>query len=47
MPYMLKKVKGGYYVVKLDDPNRAFSRKLLSREMAIKQMRALYFHDRK
>lgn len=41
MPYELKKVKGGYYVETKPTHTR-HSKKPLPREMAIKQMRALY-----
>lgn len=47
MPYELEKVPMGYYVRRkqLGDTAR-FSKKPLSREMAIKQMRALYRSER-
>jgi hypothetical protein len=41
MPYALKEVKGGYYVIN-EKTGKRYSEKPMSRERAIKQLRALY-----
>jgi len=41
MPYIVKKVPGGYKICKKADVNRCFSKKPLTREMAIKQLKAI------
>jgi hypothetical protein len=42
MPYILSKAKGGYFV-KTEDTGKKHSKKPLSKEMAQKQMKALYY----
>jgi hypothetical protein len=42
MPYDLKKAKGGYYVV-TEGTGKTHSKKPLSKDMAERQMRALYY----
>lgn len=42
MPYELKKAKGGYYVI-TQGSDKKHSKKPLTKEMAERQMRALYF----
>jgi hypothetical protein len=42
MPYEIKKVKGGYYVV-TEGTNKKHSKKPLPEERAKAQMRALYY----
>ena len=42
MPYKVKPVKGGFKVFKEGGIRRSFSRDPLTKETAIKQMRALY-----
>ena len=44
MPYEVKPVRGGFKVYK-EGTRRVFSREPLTRETAIKQMRALYASD--
>lgn len=43
MPYALKKVVGGYYVIN-EKTGKRYSEKPLSKEKAIKQLRALYLY---
>lgn len=54
MPYELKKTRKGFFVTKKDNPKtkedeskRTFSKKPLSREKAVAQLRALYLSDKK
>jgi hypothetical protein len=42
MPYILSKAKGGYFV-KTEDTGKRHSNKPLSKEMAERQMKALYY----
>jgi hypothetical protein len=42
MPYDLKKAKGGYYVV-TEASGKKHSNKPLSKDMAERQMKALYY----
>jgi len=46
MPYELNKTRGGFFVVKKDSKEK-FSKKPLPRERAVKQLRALYFSEKK
>ena len=41
MPYALKKVPGGYYVIN-ENTGKRYSEKPMTRDKAIKQLRALY-----
>ena len=45
MPYKIKKVKGGYKVILLSDPTRVFSKNPQTKEMAEKQIRAIYKYE--
>ena len=47
MPYILKKLKDGYKVCLKAHPNVCFSNKTLSKEMAIKQMKAIGISESK
>lgn len=43
MPYRIRKVKGGFKVGKKGS-KKTFSKKPMTKKMAIKQMRALHIH---
>lgn len=45
MPYTIKKVSRGFKVAKKDDLSKVFSKKALTKEMAIKQMRAIILSE--
>jgi len=47
MPYMIKPVAKGYKVAKKDDPSKVFSKKPLTRERAVKQMKAIILSELK
>lgn len=47
MPYKIKKVKDGYKVCKRDEPTKCFSKKGITKEQAIKQMKAIGLHSHK
>ena len=45
MPYEIKKVEGGYYVVKTDNTRRRFSGKPLTKKQAKKQRIAIILSE--
>lgn len=45
MPYEIKKVEGGYYVVKTDNTRRRFSGKPLTKKQAEKQRIAIILSE--
>lgn len=47
MPYIIKKVKGGYKVAKKSDPKKVFSKRPLTKEQAEKQMKAIIISEYK
>lgn len=44
MPFVIRKVEGGYMVCKKDNPKRCFSKKVMSLAMAKRQLAALHIH---
>ena len=47
MPYEINKVKTGYKVCKKDNPKECFSKKGLTKNKAIKQMKAIIISENK
>jgi hypothetical protein len=47
MPYIIKRIKDGYKVCLKEYPKVCFSNKTLSKETAIKQMRAIGMSEAK
>jgi hypothetical protein len=47
MPYIIKKIDGGYKVCKVDEPNKCFSKKPIPKSRAIKQLRAIGMNEHK
>lgn len=45
MPYLIKKVKDGFKVCKKNDKKKCFSIKPLTKEQAMKQMRAIIMSE--
>ncbi len=47
MPYIIKKVKGGYKVAKKSNPSKTFSKKALTEAGAKRQMQAIILNEKK
>ena len=45
MPYILRKIKDGYKVCKKDEPKKCFSKNLLTKDKATRQMKAIYANE--
>jgi len=45
MPYIIKKVKGGYKVAKKSKPSEVFSKRPLTNKMAVKQRTAIILSE--